>query len=126
MQINISKKEKIKLKDELKNIDDLTIAGTDFDRRRKLNTEERKQAKKMHEEGYSLREIARFYGVSHMTIKYIVNPKVYEKHLEQKREKNQLYNYYDKERQYKALKDLRLYKKELLRSGSNSGKKCED
>lgn len=86
------------------------------DRRRKLTDEQKEEIRKLYSTGmHSLNSLAREYGVSKKTILLIVNPD--SKAKSDARIKAHWQDYYDREEHNKAIKNLRNYKKDLLKKG---------
>lgn len=86
------------------------------DRRRKLTDDQKEEIRKLYATGmYSLNSLAREYNVSKKTILLIVNPD--SKAKEDARIKAHWRDYYDREEHNQAVKNLRNYKKDLLKKG---------
>lgn len=54
----------------------IPIAGTKYDRRRKLSPDQIKAIKLLKEDGYSYRQLAAMFNCSKWTIQNILNPQV--------------------------------------------------
>lgn len=54
----------------------IKIAGTKYDRRRKLSDDQVKAIKLLKDEGYSYRQLAAMFGCSKWSIQNIINPQV--------------------------------------------------
>ena len=52
----------------------IKLEGTNYDRRRKLTTQDVSKIKRDYEKGTSISKLATTYGVSYITIKYHVDP----------------------------------------------------
>lgn len=88
------------------NYDKIKIAGTEYDKRRKLSESEREEIRILLEEGHSQRSLAKKYGVSRGTIQNIIRPNRY------RRAKK-----YSSEYWAEAKKRCRQHKQGLLKSG---------
>lgn len=81
----------------------LGVAGTKYDRRRKLSPDQAKAIKFLKNEGYSYRQLAAMFNCSKWTVQNLVNPQIRkkqpartteywtEKKREYRRRKHQLY-----------------------------------
>ena len=86
----------------------ITIAGTKYDNRRKLSTDQVRAIKLLKEEGYSYRQLAALFGCSKWTIQNIINPQI------KKPVKKRPTAYWtEKKRQYRQRKQA-LYKSGLI------------
>lgn len=86
----------------------ITIAGTKYDNRRKLSTDQVRAIKLLKEEGYSYRQLAAMFGCSKWTIQNIINPQI------KKPVKKRPTAYWtEKKRQYRQRKQA-LYKSGLI------------
>lgn len=96
----------------------IKIAGTKHDRRKKLTDDERVEIVDKHATGkYSQRQLARIYQVDRKTIYNILNPNKYQKQLERRRKEKVHLKYYDKEYHTKAIREHREYKQTLYTKG---------
>jgi transposase-like protein len=84
-----------------------------FDKRKKLNPDDKATIRQLYNQGWAIRAIGRYYGVSHRTIQFILFPERLEhnKELRRKRLENDPQRYYDRERHTEAVRDLRIRKK---------------
>lgn len=98
-------------------VDKYTINNPKLDRRVKLTNEQRKQIKKEHEQGASMRSLARKYNVSRRLIDFIVHPERLEKNRKQFKERRKDGRYYYREKHTQAMRDHRKYKQKLLKKG---------
>ena len=85
------------------------IAGTDFDRRRKLTTEKIQMVQDLYDKGYSISSIADVFNVSYSTIKYHVN-KDFRSWFNKNRAKYGRYTDRSMDKVYETIE----YKKEIL------------
>jgi hypothetical protein len=92
----------------------IKIENTKFDRRIKLNEEDKKCIYNLyHKENFSQRNLAKIYNVSRRTISFIVNPESLNRHKELSKNRN----YYNKDSNREYIKNHRRYKQELFKSG---------
>ena len=84
-----------------------------FDKRKKLKPDDKADIRQLYNQGWAIRAIGRYYGVSHRTIQFILFPERLEhnKELRRKRLENDPQRYYDRGKHTAAVKDLRLRKK---------------
>lgn len=84
-----------------------------FDKRKKLSLEDKQALRLLYGQGWSIRAIARHYGVSPRSIQFILFPERLEhnKELRRKRLENDPQRYYDREKHTEAIRDLRIRKK---------------
>ncbi len=89
------------------------------DRRVKLTETQRKEIYNKYNVigGYSQRGLASEYGVSRRTITFIIDPKKLEENKKRLEERGGWKTYYNKDEHSKACKDLREYKRELIKNG---------
>jgi transposase len=66
--------------------EEIPIAGTKHDSRRKLSEEQKQAIKILHKEGYSYRKLAEMFNVSKWCIQSIINPSVRSKSRKQSKE----------------------------------------
>ena len=86
----------------------IAIAGTKYDKRRKLSSDQVRAIKLLKEEGYSYRQLAAMFGCSKWTIQNIINPQI------KKPSKKRPTSYWtEKKRQYRQRKQV-LYKSGLI------------
>ena len=83
------------------------------DRRVKLSKEDKEKIRQMHDEGWSIRAIARHFEVDHRTVQFILYPERVEHNKELRRQRLLLdpQRYYDREKHSEAVRDIRLRKK---------------
>ena len=93
----------------------IKIVSTEYDRRRKLTDEDKKEIKELV--GMSIRGIARMYGVDKRLIQFILYPERHEKNLADRREKGGSMQYYDKEKHTESMRKHRHYKQQLFLEG---------
>lgn len=97
----------------------IKISGTEFDRRVKLNEEQREEIRNLYKTTVpSQRKLAIIYGVSKSLIAMIVNPEKKERCRMQfiERRKDGRYNS-SKEQRAKIMKEHRRYKHNLYKEG---------
>ena len=95
----------------------IKIAGTEFDRRIKLTSEDREEIVKLYSSGLSQRKIAAIYKVDRRLISFIVNPSAYEENLKRRTERGGSKVYYDKNKHANYIKQHRRYKQDLKLKG---------
>ena len=93
----------------------IKIAGSKYDRRIKLTEQDREDIKNLT--GMSIRGIARMYGVNKRLIQFILFPERHKKNLLDRKNRGGSMQYYDKERNKKAIRETRNYKHELYVDG---------
>ena len=86
------------------------------DRRRKLTDEQHKEIKHLHEQGMSLRGIAKIYHVDKKTISLIVNPEAKAKQRKHNQETWRLYQKHGEE-WAEVMREHRIYKHKLYLEG---------
>lgn len=91
----------------------IKIAGTKFDRRRKLTEKDKKKIKELSSAGLSQRKIAAIYKVDRRLISFILNPASYEENLKRRAERGGSKIYYDKKKHAVYVKLHRRYKQDL-------------
>ena len=91
--------------------------GVAYDRRVKLDNDDRERIKVKYLGGMSLRQLGREYSVDKRTIQFIVKPYMLEKVKEQFKERRKDGRYYDRLKHTLAIKDLREYKNKLYKEG---------
>lgn len=94
------------------------IAGTSFDRRRKLDDGDRAQILILRQQdGMSYNKLARMFGVSKRLIQFVCDPEKEARCKEQYRVRRKDGRYYDRETHNAAIRNLRRYKEDLIKSG---------
>lgn len=89
-----------------------------YDRRRKINDEQRKEIVKLREEGKTYREIADIYGVSNSLVMLICNPDIAEKKKQQLAARRKAGRYKQSKEKWSAImREHRAYKKKLYFRG---------
>lgn len=111
---SIKKRRLIKLSN-LKIDKTVKIAGTDFDRRRKLTTSDVKDIKQMYRNGWSISRISEMYEVAYATVKYHLDDE-FKNELNSKR-KNYSYRPYNYDEVKDRIEDRAEYKKNLVIQG---------
>ena len=86
------------------------------DRRRKLTDEQKEEIVRVHNEGLSLRKLAKKFEVSLHAIRCVVDPEYKEKHYKYCRDNWKRFQH-TKEYRTEAVRKTRLYKKELFLKG---------
>lgn len=89
------------------------IAGTNYDRRRKVTSYMRKRMIEMYESGKTIHSISDRFGVSYDAVKRAVNSSFNESEKKRKNEVNKRYNY-RVEYSRKRMSDRANYKRQLL------------
>lgn len=89
----------------------INIAGTKYDRRRKLSPDQVKAIKLLKEEGYSYRQLAAMFNCSKWTIQNIINPQINKQPI-----KRPTSYWTEKKRQYRQRKEA------LFKSGKINAK----
>lgn len=93
--------------------DEVRVAGTKYDRRRRLTEEDREDIKRDHAAGDSIHAIARCYGVSRRLVQFILYPERHEENKARRRARGGSRAYYDREKNTEAARRCRAHKKEL-------------
>lgn len=93
--------------------DDVRVAGTKYDRRRRLTEEDREDIKRDHAAGDSIHGIARCYGVSRRLVQFILYPERHEENKARRMARGGSRAYYDREKNTEAARRCRAHKKEL-------------
>ena len=96
----------------------IKIAGTEFDRRIKLTSEDKEEIVKLYSSGLSQRKIAARNKLDRRTISFIVNPASYEENLQRRKERGGTKIYYKKEKHKNYIKQHRRYKQDLKLKGA--------
>lgn len=96
----------------------IKIAGTEFDRRIKLTSEDREEIVKLYSSGLSQRKIAALYKVDRRTISFIVNPSALDENLKRRKERGGTSVYYSKDKHKNYIKQHRRYKQDLKLKGA--------
>ena len=86
------------------------------DRRRKLTDEQKEEIVRVHNEGLSLRKLAKKFEVSLHAIRCVVDPEYKEKHYKYGSDNWRRFQH-TKEYRTEAVRKTRLYKKELFLKG---------
>jgi DNA-binding XRE family transcriptional regulator len=94
----------------------IKISGGKYDRRVKLNPEQKKEIY-ANELGLSQRKLALNYGVSRRTIQFILDPEKLKENLKRREERGGSKQYYNKEDWAKTMKEHRGYKQDLKLKG---------
>ncbi len=94
--------------------DTIAINDAALDRRVKLTEEQREEIRKSE---LSTRKLAMMYGVSRRTIQFIKDPEKQRQSLLRREERGGWKQYYNKEKQTKAIREHRNYKKKLYNDG---------
>lgn len=101
-------------------IDDLRT-GKENDRRIKIPASEHGYIKRRYQQGESLREIARSYGVDKRLIQFILNPERLKRNRELRKERGGWRQYYNKDKWREEHRKHREYKKRLFEEGKIAG-----
>lgn len=92
--------------------------GKKYDQRIKLTEQDKIDMVELYAAGqYSQRGLARKFGVSRRAIQFILDPKKLERNKQVREARGGSKQYYDTEKNTKALGKHRKYKKELLEAG---------
>jgi len=97
------------------------IERTDLDLRRKLDDDDKDRIKRLHDNGMSLRELARTYKVSRRLIQFTVFPERKVIDLENRRLRGGSKHYYTKEKHRAYTKKHRRRKQALYLSTKKEG-----
>lgn len=97
-------------------IDKVKIEWTLLDRRRKLTEEQKEEIRELYPIIKSQRKLAKEYNVSRTTIQIIVNPDR-ARRIKQ-RIKDHWMDYKDQKSHTKAIRELRRYKRDLVKDGT--------
>lgn len=98
--------------------DKIKIQDTKYDRRRKINDEQRQEILELRNKGLSYNKIARKYEVSKSLIIDICNPDIAEKRRIANRERQREGRYaYTKEEWAAVIREHRAYKHRLYKEG---------
>jgi transposase len=96
----------------------IKIQGTTFDRRAKLNDNDKEFIKFLHEtEQLSQRKLAFRFGVSRSLIRFVLMPEKLEQNLLRRAERGGSKKYYDKDKHKETMKNHRHYKEDLKVKG---------
>lgn len=90
----------------------IKIAGTKYDNRRKLSSDQVRAIKLLKEEGYSYRQLAAMFGCSKWTIQNIIYPQ-----LKKPQKKRPTEYWTEKKREYRRRKEA-LFKSGLINEKS--------
>lgn len=94
--------------------DQLKIEGTEYDRRRKLSEEDKKEIMKLTRRGETQTRIARKFMISRRAVSFITDPKALEENLKRREERGGWRQYHDEEEHTERINELREYKMDLL------------
>lgn len=97
--------------------DKTRVAGTRFDKRRRLTEEDKADIRSDYERGEGIRAIARCYGVSRRLIQFVLFPERLEQNLLCRAKRGGSRAYYDKDKQCEYMRKCRAHKKDLLERG---------
>lgn len=102
----------------------MPIAGTEYDRLRKLSETQKELIRRMREEGMlSYNQLARMFGVSKRTIQFVCCPEKYEIAKEQRRQRRKDGRYkLDKAERNAVAREHRRYKHRLSLILDNTAK----
>lgn len=94
------------------------IHGTQYDRRKKLNEEEKEEVRRLYPQIQSQRKLAEMFGVSRRLITFILDPvKEIDNKRRQKEKKVTGYVRYSKQQWAATMRDHRRYKQNLYVNG---------
>lgn len=94
------------------------IHGTHYDRRKKLNEEEKEEVRRLYPQIQSQRKLAEMFGVSRRLITFILDPvKEIDNKRRQKEKKVTGYVRYSKQQWAAIMRDHRRYKQNLYVNG---------
>lgn len=94
------------------------IDGTQYDRRKKLNEEEKEEVRRLYPQIQSQRKLAEMFGVSRRLITFILDPvKEIDNKRRQKEKKVTGYVRYSKQQWAATMRDHRRYKQNLYVNG---------
>lgn len=94
------------------------IHGTQYDRRKKLNEEEKEEVRRLYPQIQSQRKLAEMFGVSRRLITFILDPvKEIDNKRRQKEKKVTGYVRYSKQQWAGTMRDHRRYKQNLYVNG---------
>ncbi|MEY5042427.1 MAG: hypothetical protein RLZZ414_1991 [Bacteroidota bacterium] len=94
----------------------IKIEGTQFDRRRKLSEEDKKDISE-NVLGLSQRQLAIKYSVSRRTIQFIIDPNKLEENLKRRAERGGSKKYYKPDEWAETMREHRKYKQNLKLQG---------
>ena len=101
----------------------MKIAGTQFDRRRKLSDDQRKEIIELYNSGaYSQYALAKKFEVTPQAIRFIVNPDAKKKWIRARKKRGGEKQYYDTENQTKRIREYRAYIKRVEACVAKPGK----
>lgn len=86
---------------------DFKISGTEYDRRRKLSEEDKKQLKISYNNGEPVGDILARYGISRRMLFYVLRPETIKKHKNKERTDE------DRRKDAEQHRRNRIYKKEI-------------
>lgn len=93
--------------------DEIRVAGTKYDRRRRLTEEDREDIKRDYAAGDSVHAIARCYGVSRRLVQFILYPERQEENKARRTARGGSRAYYDRSKHAAAMRRCRGHKKDL-------------
>lgn len=93
------------------------IAGTNYDRRRKVTKSMKRRMIQMYESGKNISYIATYFNVSYDSVKRAVNPMFNETEKARKRQVAKDHNYYSYNSN--SFKERANYKRELIKNRKN-------
>lgn len=88
--------------------------GNSLDRRVRLLPQQKEEAKKMYQDGISIRGITRHFKVSRRLIQFILFPERKQKNLDDRKKRGGWKQYYRKNEWAKTMKEFRRHKYNLL------------
>lgn len=88
------------------NLRDFKISGTEYDRRRKLSEEDKKQLKISYNNGEPVGDILARYGISRRMLFYVLRPETIKKHKRERTDE-------DRRKDAEQHRRNRQYKKEI-------------
>ena len=92
----------------------LKIAGTIYDRRRKLSEKDKHEIKRLYETGeYSQRQLAKLFRVSRRFVVFAIYPERLEENKQRRKERGGWKQYYNKDEHKDYMKNHRRYKKKV-------------
>lgn len=88
-----------------------------LDRRIKLTTADKEEIKFQYSCGQSINGLARLYNVNKRSIQFILFPERHEQNLADRKLNGGSKKYYNREKHSASIKNLREYKRDLLKKG---------
>jgi len=96
----------------------IKIAGTKYDRRKRLTDEDRENIKRLYGEGMAIRQIARLYKyVSRRLVQFVLFPERAKIVAERAKEVRRWEKYNEKEYHSPIMRNYRRYKQSLYKAG---------